>query len=218
MALYYTTDLRGTINSLNFAVHLHNRIVSGAGAHSEALLCQSICEGYADFWDTLVQPTVSTTVNLTKVITEAYQEPTGFYELPVAILGVLVGDNCPPFVAKGFRQSRTNTDFRTSTHRFPEVLEHNNVNGNWVYDAEVTAPMISAIAEFLGNPQNMDVSGTSDVLVVQPVLIRTQYTTGSEAHPPKVTTFLDPHEISDVGAASFYGVTSQVSRKHILPS
>jgi hypothetical protein len=219
MALYYTGTLRGTIGSQNFAVTTHWRKVGALAGITELQMCQAIAQMLADFWDTSVSPINSTQVNLTKVFVAAYDEPTGLYELAFPSLGEIAGiDACPPFVAKGFRQFRSNADFRTSTHRFPEVLEPNNTFGSWAYSSDVTAPDIAAISTFLGEQHMVDIPDTIESTNVMPVLIRTRYTTVDPITHAKTVNYLTPHEISDVASAGFYGITSQVSRKYVLPT
>lgn len=218
MALYYDLVLRGTINALNWAVVTHWRLVGSLGVLSEAQVCQALADMGVDFWDASGKQIVSTAVVLTKAVATAYDEPTGFFEQPAAIAGLIDGDSCPSFVSKGFRQFRSNSDFRTSTHRFPEVMEGNNVDGNWVFDASVTSPEIAAVEAWLGQPHTVTVPDTILEVVFQPILLRKQMTEGSDDNPPKVVTYFVPPQISDVASAAFYGITSQVSRKFILPS
>jgi len=216
MALYYNLTFRGTLLTENWAVTTHWRAELVGGAPTEAQICEKLCNmGYA-FWDNGGKNAVSGYVNLTKLVATAYKEPTGFFEQPAAIGGYWVAEPCPAFVAKGFRQLRTNQDFRSSTHRFPEVLEQNNQNGNWLFSNDITQARITAISEFLGQPHTVQGVDVLDSIVFTPVLIRTQYTTKLPGGGKSVT-ILDPHQISDVAEASFYGITSQVSRKYIIP-
>lgn len=218
MSLFYDLTFRGTIRSLNWAVVTHWRVASTSGTPTELEICQTLAAMGADFWDTIGKDLVTGNVNLTKVLATAFGDPTGFAELGVSIAGTLTGQACPEFTAKGWRQFRSNADFRTSTHRFPEVREDNNDGGSWTYDPAITVADTTAVSEFLGNPQTQVIDGGVLTITFQPVLIRKQYTTYLEPGHVPVVTYLDPPEISDVASAGFYGVTSQVSRKYILPA
>jgi hypothetical protein len=215
MALYYTLTWRGTIGSLNWASSIHFRQSEGDPL-TELELCKNLAEMGADKWETLVKPITSGNVTMNKSVAIAYEEPTGFFEQPTALVGDLVGQICPQFVAMGFRQLRSNADFRAATHRLPGVRELNNVDGSWVYtDPELTAAMVADVEALYANPSDFTDSD-SNLVQWTPVLVRTQFTTGSAENPPIVVTFLNPHEISDVAGAQFYGITSQVSRKFII--
>jgi hypothetical protein len=218
VALYYTLKFRGTINALNWAVHTHWRFVSSTDTPTELVKAQTLAQAAYDFWDSDGKIICTNKTNLTKVQVEGYQEPSALAEIPAAILGTLTDSICPPFTAKGFRQFRSDSTFRTSSHRFPDVREANNVDGSWVFDGGVTELMINAVASWLGSELVATIPDSLATITYQPVLIKTQTTSGSDLHPPKVVTFLDPHEISDVASAAFYGVTSQVSRKFVLPT
>lgn len=217
MALFYDLTFRGTIGALNWAVVTHWR-VNALGVHTELQACQTLTLMGYDFWDTAGKAIVSANVVLTKLVGVAFDEPLGFYEQSAAIIGTLSGDPCPPFVAKGFRQFRSNADFRTSTHRFPEVREVNNTAGSWAYDIDIEAADIAAVSAWLGEPHVVDVPDEITTLSFYPVLLRRQYTVVDPVTEVKTVTYLDPPEISDVADAAFYGVTSQVSRKYILPT
>lgn len=218
MALFYTSTFRGTVADQNWAVNLHWRIASGEGDLTESKLCEAIADMCYDYWNTVVKVALTYRTVLTKIKVQAFDEPTGFYERPAAILGDYNKDLCPPFVAKGFRQFRSNQLFRTSTHRFPEVCEVNNVNGSFTFDTDVSNAKISAMAAFLTGARDVDVPDTILSINVVPVLIRTQYTTVTHDPETKTVTYLNPPEVSDVADAAFYGITSQVSRKYILPT
>jgi len=218
MALYYTLALRGTIKSLNWAVITHWRADSVDVGLSESDICSALCEAGVTFWDDVMQIQLTTETVLTKAVAEAYNDPTGFFEQATFIQGSLTDDITPTFVSKGFRQFRTNSDFRASTHRFPEVREANNVNSDWVYDVNVASANIIAISDFLGETQHGTVAGGISVVDFVPVLIRTQETTTDPVTHVKTTEFFNPHQISDVANAAFYGITSQVSRKYVIPS
>lgn len=216
VALYYDLKFSGTIASVPWAVVTHWRATVDGTTPSEAVLCQALTQLGYDFWeDHVVYQTTGRTI-LTKLLATAFDDPTGFFEQSAALNGSVGGDICPPFVAKGFRQFRSNQNFRTSTHRFPEVKESNNVDGSWVFGDNVTFEKITEISDFLGLPHTVVVADAGDV-TFQPVLLRTQYTTGTKENPPVVTTILNPPEISDVQNAAFYGISSQVSRKYIIP-
>jgi hypothetical protein len=217
MALYYTMDLRGTIFSKRFAVHTHWRADNILGAPTEAELCQTIAQMGYDFWNTSGKAIVTGNVVLTKVVVQAYDDPTGFYEMPAAIIGQRTGAAGASFLAKGWRQFRTNQDFRTATHRFPEVREENMSGNVWVDDAQIDASMITAVTIWLGNTHSVSVVGGTISADIVPVLVRTQYTTKDPVTGTKTVTYLNPHEISDVGTAGFYGITTQNSRKDIIP-
>jgi len=218
MALFYTLTFRGTIAAQNWAVSTHWRATSVDVGTSEADICSALCDAGQGFWDDYVKIQLTTRTNLTKLIAVAFDEPTGFYELSSPTAGTLNGDINPPFVSKGFRQFRSNQVFRTSTHRFPEVREANNVDGSWVYDTDVAAGNIAHISDFLGNVQHGTVIGGIAVIDFTPVLLRKQYTVVDPITHAKTTTYINPPEISDVQSAAFYGITSQVSRKYVLPT
>jgi hypothetical protein len=218
MALYYDLTMRGTIGSLNWAVRTHWRLSDGLGVLSEAQICEALCEMGYIMWDDLGKEIVTSTVVLTKLLAVAYDEPTGFFELPASIIGQRTGDINPPFTAKGIRQFRSNSDFRTSTHRLPEVREDNNSSGSWVFDVQVTTELLFPVAEWFGEPHVVTVPDTILEVTFIPVLIRTQFTTEDPVTHVKTVTYLTPHEISDVAGSSFYGITSQVSRKFIMPT
>jgi len=216
MALFYTTKLSGLVAGIPWAVHLHWRLTGPITSNDEADKCHALADMMADFWDDFVKDSVTSRTHLTKVLVQAFGEPTGFYELGLDIGGTLGGDICPPFVSKGFRQYRTNSDFRTSTHRFPEVKEANNVDGSFVYGDGVTTEKMLGISTFITINQEIAESGVSFAGIAHPILIRTQSTT---IVPPdtKEVTYYNPPQISDVGGGQFYGITSQVSRKYIIP-
>lgn len=219
MALFYTGTWRGTIAALNWAVRAHWRAAVVDPDIPEDVVCLTLATGLKAYWSTIAADCFSAAVNLTKVVVTAYGEPTGFAEVTAAIAGGQgTPDICPPFVAKGIRQFRSNQDFRTATHRMPEVMEKNNVNGSWVFSGLPDSSDIAAMVDIFGNARDMDVPDTMAVINFQPVLIRTQMTEGSDRHPPKTVTYFTPPQISDVQSAAFYGITSQVSRKYILPS
>lgn len=216
MALFYDLTFRGTIRSLNWAVVTHWRAVDPDVSLSELQLCQTLCAMGAQFWDDKVQAFTTSATSLTKLVAIAYDEPTGFAELAVSLTGGLGDQICPEFTAKGFRQYRSNSDFRASTHRFPEVREDNNNGGSWVYDVNVNAGNMADIAEFLGEPQTYPTPIALVDATFQPVLLRRQFTTYAEPGHVPLVTVLDPPQISDVASAAFYGITSQVSRKFII--
>lgn len=218
MALYYNLTMRGTIGALNWAVVTHWRNMTVDGPTDEREICAGLCDAGYDAFNTHWKNILHTSVQLTKLVAEAYDEPLGFYEMAAAIPGINPGDLCPPFVAMGFRQFRTNADFRASTHRLPGVIETNNVNGSFVYDTNVTAPFVTNVTKFFYEDQEGDGLEPLSEFTFRPVLIRTQFTTVTHDPETKTVTYLNPHEISDVGGAAFYGITSQVSRKYILPS
>lgn len=218
MALFYTATFRGTVVEQKWACSTHWRVSSGAGSHSERLICETLAKGLLEGYDAFYKGLVTGNTVLTKIVAQAYGDAEGFYEQPAASIGSLSGAICPPFTAKGFRQFRTNSNFRTSTHRFPEVREDNQTNGSWVFDGSVTNEGITAWSDVLGNPHEFEVPDDITVITFQPVLIRTQYTTVTHDPETKTVTYLNPPEISDVAEAAFYGVTSQVSRKFILPT
>jgi len=215
MALYYTAKFRGTILTEQYVWNLHFRLVSGFSGGTEAEKCQSMAEGLLTKYSALIAPIVNVANNLVKIVVTAYNDVTGFYEQGAGVVGQLTGDWMPSFIALGFRQTRTNLLFRASKHAIPGVNEANNSNGSFAYSGDLTSSMITNALHLFTQPSTLTDAGafSGDI---QPVLIRTQYTTGSAAHPPIVTTYLDPHEIADVGGGAFYGLTSQVSRKLIL--
>lgn len=212
--LYYTATWRGLIQGLHFAVNTHWRIVAGAGSGSELDRCGALALGLYQAWDTLIQPIMVSNVTMTKVSVLGYNDPEAFYEQPAALTGELVVQSCPPFVALGFRQLRSNRNFRASTHRFPGVPEENNVNGSFVETGGVDYAKLALVSNFLRSDHEFPIGDTLST-TFRPVLVRTQTTTGSDRNPPKVVTALIPHEICDVADSGFYGITSQVSRKAI---
>lgn len=218
MALFYTSTFRGTIVEQDWACSCHWRVSAGAGSHSERLICETLAKGLLEGYDAFYKPIVTGNVVLTKIVVQAFDDPEGFYEQPAASIGSISGAICPPFVSKGFRQFRTNSNFRTSTHRWPEVRELNQTNGSWEFDSDVTNEEITAWGDVLGNPHEFDVPDDITSITFQPVLIRRQFTTITHDPETKTVTYLNPPEISDVAEAAFYGVTSQVSRKYILPT
>lgn len=218
MAVFYTLTWRGTIGALNWAVVTHWQRISSIVGATPLQEAQALCAGAVDTWNTNVKPICWASTNLTKVQAKSSEDPEGFAELTTAIAGAVTGDASPPFVSKGFRQFRSNTLFRTSSHRFPDVMEANNVSGSWAYDAAITAPKIAAVATMLGSTLYGNIPVTLDTLGFRPVLIRRQYTTIDPITHDKTITYLNPPEISPVANAAFYGITSQVSRKFVLPS
>lgn len=215
MALYYTVNIRGTILNVPFAIPFHVRLVSGFTGGDEAMIAKSIAEGLRSQWIDDCQLYLSNAMQVTKFAVQGYDSETGFYELPAAILGLSSGDDMPSFIAFGFRQFRTNVLFRASKHAVPGVLEANNAEGSFTDFGVVTAVALGAIAAYFGAQREIvddaEVSG-----IIQPVLLRTQNTVTDPVTGTKTTTFFTPHQISDVGGYSFYGLTSQVSRKRIL--
>lgn len=219
MALFYTAKLRGTIRALNWGLTLHYRQTDIVGGASEPEICEALCHMIADGWEDYYKTLSSAQVVMTKVVVEAFDEPAGFYELTTAITGNWDGDLCPEFVALGLRFFRTNQDFRTATHRLPGLMEANNVGGSLVFDDRLNFTRLSELTSWLLAPPTYVWPPTvGDPFTFVPVLLRRQFTTGSEEFPPVVVTVLNPPEISDVGAVATYGITSQVSRKYIIPS
>jgi hypothetical protein len=92
------------------------------------------------------------------------------------------------------------------------------VNGSWLSDTDYPSGYNDLIAEFLGEAHLVDLPDFLDFGTFVPVLVRTQYTTVDPITHAKTVTYLTPPEISDVASAAFYGITSQVSRKYILPT
>lgn len=216
MALFYDLTFRGTIKTLNWAVITHWSLEEPIDTPA-LIACQTLAAMGYEMWDTIGKVLCTGATVLTKVIAVAYDEPTGFAELSAAIAGTLGADQiCPEFVAKGFRQYRSNSDFRASTHRFPEVREGNNEGGSWIWDGGVASSQTAAVATWLGNPQTYPIEDTVLEATFQPVLIRRQFTTYAEPGHVPLVTVLDPPQISPVASASFYGITSQVSRKFIV--
>lgn len=218
MALYYSLTMRGTIRTLNWAVVTRWRALDAIESSDERDVCAALTDAGYNAFDLHWKNILSNQVTLTKLVAEAYDEPAGFYERAAAIQGLNPGEICPTFVAMGFRQYRTNSDFRASTHRLPGVIEVNNNNGIFVYDTNVTEAFVSDVTKFFYQDQTGEVPDSSIEFSFRPVLIRTQFTTVTHDPETKTRTVLDPHQISDVGGGAFYGITSQVSRKFVLGS
>lgn len=216
MALYYTLSIQGALYGQKWAVISHWRLDGTVSPENEPVIADALAQAGGTWFNDLYRPCITTNTSLTKTHVEGYDEPTAVAERTYANVGDLSGDICPTFVAKGVRQNRTNTLFRASTHRLPEVREANNVNGLWAYDADVTVVKLALATDWFGEPLVYTPEDSIIEYTFVPVLIRTQYTTGSKANPPIVTTALIPHEICDVGNSPFYGITSQVSRKAIF--
>ena len=215
MALYYDVTLRGTVLNAVWATPFHVRLVSGFSGGTEAEVAQSIAEGLRSQYLTDVAPTLSTQCVLTKVVVQGYQEDTGFYELAAAISGGQNGSDAPTFNAFGFRQFRTNVLFRASKHAMPGVLLQNINEGSFQGFGDVNGTTLNLVSVYFSEQRSI-VDDETVTGVIQPVLIRTQNTVTDPITGTKTTTYFDPHQISDVGAGAFYGLTSQVSRKVIL--
>jgi len=217
MALYYTINFRGSILTSNFNVPMHVRLVSGFSGGDEAMIAKSIAEGMAARWEEVVKPVVSTACNLVRTVVQAYQSETGFYEYAHSVIGAVDVDDLPAYVAFGFRQNRTNVLFRASKHAVPGCGELNNFEGVFAYGGPVTALAMETVSKMFTDEQELtDLASVTGI--VKPVLIRTQNTTTDPITHTKTTEFFDPHQISDIGGGTFYGFTSQVSRKRILTS
>lgn len=214
MASLFKLTFRGTTLSSQFAWNTWWLATSPAIITDEAAQARALAQAGLTEYGNVINPIMHSTVNLTRVLAEGYDAPAAFYEQAAALSGVQGGEVMPAFVAFGFRQYRTNSDFRTSTHRLPGVRENNVQNGNFVYDGEVTPTMTNAAADFF--EQTLAYVDGVVTYEFMPVLIRTQYTPRGEENP--VTIIYDPPQTSEVTQAAFYGVTSQVSRKYILPA
>lgn len=215
MALYYTATLRGTVLSSQWAISMHYRVDATPSDSDEPLVAEALARAVAGAFAEHVLPICSDRVNFLKVVTLGYKKPAAFYEYNTAVPGSQPGDDMPAFTAFGFRQYRVNADFRSATHRVPGVREGNNSEGSFVLGDGIDGAMVIDATTFFNTPISyaFDPSPTYSFV---PVLIRTQFTTVTHDPETKTVTFLDPHEISDVGGAAFYGLTSQVSRKIIL--
>lgn len=218
-ALFYTGTFRGTIGSQNWAVSSHWRVSSPPDSAPEVAICEALATVMNAYWSARAANCYSTQTVLTKCIAQGYDDPESFYELATFVVGGQSGaDLCPTFVAKGVRQFRSNSNFRTATHRLPEVMEKNNSNGIWVYSGLPDATDIQDVVEFFGQPVDAPYVGVSGSVEFTPVLLRKQFTVEDPITHAKTVTYLNPPEISDVRGAGFYGITSQVSRKYILPT
>jgi len=214
MADLLKATLRGTFRGARWAVNIWFGKVSPVIVVNEAEQAEALANGlYLDWLDKMV-PILSNQVLTNKVVVEGYDTPACYFELNTSGVGTLGGEVCPQFVAMGFRQFRTNSDFRVATHRVPGVREFNNGDGSFIYGQGIEAANTSLAAEVFSEPIPATVEGTE--YVFQPVLIRTRYTPRGVENP--VTIIFDPPQTSPVPSAGFYGITSQVSRKIITPS
>lgn len=214
MADLLKATLRGTFKNARWAVNIWFSKVSPVIVVNEAEQAEALANGlYLDWLDKMV-PILSNQVNTNKVVVEGYDTPSCYFELNTNGVGTLTGEVCPQFVAMGFRQFRTNSDFRVATHRVPGVREVNNFDGSFVYGQGVDAPETALAGEVFSEAIPATIGDTE--YEFQPVLIRTRYTPRGVPNP--ITTIFDPPQTSPVPSAGFYGITSQVSRKIITPS
>ena len=216
VALYYTGTFRGTLLGVNWAVSAHWRLVGLEGDTDELAACRALTYGMSAYWASVAPNVYSAACVLTKCVAQAYNDPAGFYEAPQLIAGGQgSAERTPSFVAKGIRQFRSNADFKTSTHRLPEVMEKNNADGVWVFAGLPAVEDIAAMTTWWGTMFEITPPDSILTFQFQPVLIRTQNTVKDPVTGAKTTTYFNPHQISDVAGSGFYGITSQVSRKRI---
>lgn len=213
MADLFKLTVRGNVLSSHWAINCWWKASSPAVVLDETEQAQALANAATDYIGVNFRNVMSNAANITKVIAEGYDAPAAFYEQSMFVVGLIAGDDMPSFVAMGFRQYRSNNDFRASTHRLPGVVEENNAEGSWAYSGSITAPQMLLTAAFFSEPLEITIGAVD--YVFDPVLIRTQHTPRT---PGAVTVFFDPPETSPVASASFYGLTSQVSRKVILGS
>lgn len=210
MADLLKATLRGHILSSPWAINLWYQKASPPLIGSESTQAYALASSINDYYVAHIAVMLSSNCVLEKVIAEGYNTPACFYELATASIGAVSGSDANTFVAMGFRQYRTNSDFKASTHRLPGVLKANIEEGSWAYTGSIDVPTVSAVTAFF----RTQMTKTVDVVnfAFDPVLIRTRHTPRGSG----VTTFFDPPQTNVVEASAFYGLTSQVSRKSII--
>lgn len=209
--LYYVY-LRGTVLASQFAVKMNYRRSDVAPDLPDAYSAQNLAQLAHDAFVEKVMPMLSNRVALNHTIVQGHDSPAAFYDLASADVGAIDGQDMPSYTAFGFRQARSNGSFRASTHRVPGVIDDNVNEGVFIYSPIINATLVNTATTFFNSELTGDIDGGATQSFV-PVLIRTQFTTGSKQNPPIVVTPIEPPETNDVTAAQFYGLTSQVSRK-----
>lgn len=213
MAQIYTLTFRGTVLSSNWACVTHWRKTTLPDDPATPVLAQALAELGGNKFISDVLPILSDRVVLTKSIVTAYDDPVAFYEASYAESGGQSGDDMPSYVAFGFRQNRTNSDFRASTHRIPGVLEANNAEGSFVFAGGVDVAFVALSTHFFDTPITSPSLLDTPYYSFTPILIRAQETIVDPVTHAKTVNYFTPPQTSDVAVATFYGLTSQVSRK-----
>lgn len=209
MALFRAT-LRGSVAGEKWALTMWYQSGDSVTFPSPAGAAENLAQAVRDEWVAKLRPVTTNQATLEKVVVEGAYEPEQFFDLAVNVSGQVGGQLAPTWVAVGFRQLRSVQNFRASTHRYLAPIEENTSGNVWVPSGAVDAPMMATAATFFSD--TLDQDPLAPIFV--PVLIRTQYTT-KNPDGSKTTTYLNPWETSPVAGATFYGLTSQVSRKTI---
>ena len=210
MAELLKLTFRGHILSSAWAMDTWWRRSSPTLITNELGQAEALCNAAVLYYLAHIGIVMSDRCVLDKVIAQGYNTPSCFYELAAGNAGGRSVDDAPTYVAMGFRQYRTNSDFRASTHRLPGVAKSNIVEGSWAYDGAVDVATMAAVTAFFRTP--LEAIHDSITYGFVPVLVRTQY----KPRGSSVTTYFDPPQTNDVAASAFYGLTSQVSRKVIV--
>jgi len=211
MASLLKLTFRGAIGGIPWAVNTWWGSVSPLVVIDPSAQAGALALGGSAAWLEKITPIQHNAVSTNRVIVEGYDDPAAFHDAPLPLFGQKGGDMYASFSAYGFRQYKGVQGFRTSTHRVPGLREENVINGQFATDPQVSLAMIEAAASFFDT--NITQEAESVLYEFEPVLIRTQYTPRGEGEQP--TTIFDPPQVSKVAGATFYGVTSQVSRKRI---
>lgn len=221
MALYKITVFQRfatqqVINRWYYQTNSTPAVVSGSFALAGAF---GVVTGVSPAVDTVFadwRNNISDQVTFDEVLVENLYDPIDFYAQPfvAGTTGNATGASEPPFVALGFRTSRTRTDIRRGTKRFVGALDGQTDNQGVILPAALAN--LQVLANRMSESITYDDEG--NVLSFVPAILKFQsYTTpaGNTAYQ-KYPTLAEQEQNMSIGFqwAPYETLRSQTSRQY----